>query len=146
MFATVMENVALQQKKFSHELRNETALFVEQELQKLSTIEQSDTIKSKISNCAEEVNVLIETCIEQFVNILNDAELAMNELDNKLRKEPSSEDIDEINDEVDDIIDEFKGTFEVTFMPLVEDLLFQLKKKNVSLRADLKACVDEILN
>lgn len=148
IFSTLMENVALQQKKFSNELRSETSLFVEQEIEKmeLSTFNDPDTIKSKISNCAKEVDDMIDAWIEQFINILNDAERDTYALEDKLRKEPSSDDIDEINDEVDDIIDDFKGTFEETFVPLLEDLLFQIKKKNVSLRSDLRTCIDKILN
>lgn len=148
MFATLMENAALQQKNFSIELRSKTSAYLDEEIKKLesSTIEDNEAIRSKISNCGKDVEDTIELAINEFVNILNDAERMVYEVEDKLRTEPSSEDIDDINDEVDDILGDFKEKFEITMIPLVEGLLRQFKNKLVSLRSDLKSCIDEILN
>lgn len=148
MFATLMENAALQQKNFSNELRRETSTYLDEQIKelKLSTIDDSDTIRSRISNCAQDVEDTIELAITQFVNMLDDAERMVYEVEDKLRIEPNSDDIDEINDEVDDILDDFKEKFEATMIPLVDDLLRHFKNKLVSLRSDLKKCVDEIVN
>lgn len=148
MFATLMENVALQQKQFSNELRSKTTAYLDEEIKKLdsSTIPQSDTIKTRISDCADDVNDVIDMGITQFVNILDDAERMVYELEDKLQTEHSSDDIDEINDEVDDILDDFKVKVETVVIPLVDDLLRNFKNKLVTLPSDLKVCVDEILN
>lgn len=147
-FATLMENCALQQKKLTHELRRESLSYINEEIDKLdlSTNDDSDTIKSKLFGCAEQVNATITEAITEFVDILNNAERMVNVVESKLEKEPESDDIDEINDEVDDILDEFKEKFEITVVPLVEGILTKLRTKLVSLRLDLKTCVDEILN
>lgn len=148
MFATQMENVALQQKKFSNDLRSQTTAYIDEELQKLESsnvdIDNPDKIKSKIYNCGVEVDNTIEVGIEYFVDILDTAERMVYGVDDILRNEPSSDDIDEINDEVDDILDDVKEKFETTIIPLVDDLLGHLKKKLVSLQSDLRKCFDEI--
>lgn len=146
MFATQMENVALQQKRFSNDLRSQTTAYIDEELKKLdsSDIDNPDKIKSKIYNCGVEVDDIIEVGIEYFVDILDTAEQMVYGVDDILRNEPSSDDIDEINDEVDDILDDVKEKFETTIIPLVDDLLRHLKKKLVSLQSDLRKCFDEI--
>ncbi|KAG4066705.1 hypothetical protein HA402_007341 [Bradysia odoriphaga] len=142
-FATIMENAALQQKKFSKELRHETSVYVDEELNKWNTVADSEEIKSRIASCAEEIDDVIEAAITQFINILDTAERLVYGVEDKLRNEPRSDDTDEINDEVDDIFDECKENFEVVIIPRVNDLLDQLKKKFVTLRSDLQACIDE---
>ncbi len=147
MLATVMENAALQQKKFSNDLRRETSAYVDEEIKKLDvTAVDNLDIKKKLSNCAEEVDNVIELAITQFVNILDTAERIVNGCEDKLQNEPSSDDIDEINDEVDDILDDCKETFEATIIPEVESLLRQLKTKLVSLHPDLRRCFNVALN
>lgn len=143
-----MENAALQQKNFSKELRRETSTYIDEELRKLesSTVHDSDEIKSRISKCADEVDNVIELAITQFVNILDEAEGMVYAVEDRLRIEPSSDDIDEINDEVDDILDEFKEKFESAIVPSIEGLLREFKTKLVSLQSDLRTCFDEILN
>lgn len=138
----------MQQKNFSKELRRETSSYIEEEIRKLesSTVYNSDEIRSRISNCAEEVDNVIELAIEQFVSILDNAEGMVYAVEDRLQTEPSSDDIDEINDEVDDILDDFKEKFEVAIVPLIDELLRQFKKKLVSLQSDLRTCFDEILN
>lgn len=148
MFATLMENAALQQKSFSNELRTKSAAYIDDELKKLesSSVQNSDSIKQRISNCAVDVDEIIESAITEFVNMLDEAEGMVYATEERLRIEPSSDDIDEINDEVDDILDEFKEKFEATIIPLVEDLLRKFKNKLVSLKSDMQTCFDEALN
>lgn len=138
----------MQQKKLSNELRSETSLYIKEELDKLEliNIENLETFKSRISDCGKEIETTIEEMIVKFVDILDNSERLIYTLEDKLRKEPDSIDIDEINDEVDDIVDEFKEVFEVSMVPLVQEILSELRSKTVSLRLSLKMCVEEIIN
>jgi len=139
-FATQMENSALQQKKFANELRSESVFYLKEEISKLdlSTFEQPDIIKDRITSCAEIVNSTIEASIEKFITTLDDAEEMIYQVEVDLHKEPSSDDIDEINDEVDDIIDEFKEKYEINISPRVDGILNMLRQEIFSLRVNLK--------
>ncbi|KAJ6648750.1 hypothetical protein Bhyg_03981 [Pseudolycoriella hygida] len=146
MFSMLMENAAIQQKKFSNELRSETIAYLNKEQEKLVDDDEFEETRKRISDCAKDVEDTIEFGIKRFIEILDDAERMVNVLEDKLSVEPSSDDIDDINDEVDDIIGDFKDNFEGTMVPLVEQLLLVFKDKLVSLPLSLQECVDKIIN
>lgn len=140
-----MENAALQQKKFSKDLRRETTAYVDEQVNKLDSVQDLDEIKSRIAGCAQETDDIIEAAIKQFINILDAAERLVYGAEDKLRNEPSSDDTDDINDEVDDILDECKENFEEVIIPRVNEILAVFRDKLVTLRSDLQRCFEEKL-
>lgn len=146
---TLMESVAVQQKKIVGEMYNKCSEYVDTGLKRvaqLTKFESDDEIQSKVNGCFVEVNATIDATTEQFLRIFDESERIMATTIEKLQKEPVGDDFDDINDEIDDIMDDFKEILEDEINPAVETLLRRIRTTSVSLPLKIKKCVDEVLN
>lgn len=145
---TLMESVAVQQKKIVSEMYNKCSEYVNIGLKRVVQLSKvdSDETQSKIKNCFLEVNGTIDDTTEQYLRIFDESEQMLTTTIEKLQKEPVGDDLDEINDEIDDIIEDFKEILENNINPAVESLLRQIRTASVALPLKVKKCVDEVLH
>lgn len=144
---TIMENVGVQQKKLTSNMRNECLSYINEGLEKVKEMEnENDAIETKINGCGQGVNATIDETVAEFIRLYDKAQGMLNLAVIQLKKEPASSSEEEIIDEIDDHIDDFIEKFEATVTPHLDDLLSQIRMNSITVPLNVKKCIDEILN
>lgn len=145
---SLLKSVLFQQKKSLSDMYQQIISYVTQGLKKLDQLANVNkgAIQNRIFSCSQDVNATLQAATAEFTNLADESEVMLATAIDSLKKEPLSDDSEEINDEIDVIVEDFKEKFNEKINTGLEDLLRQTKITSVSLPLKVKECIDDVLN